>query len=336
MRTIRRGYTWVELVVIICVIVFLLAMLIPAMQQSRTPARRNVCINNMRNLALAVTNYAFANGGYPGVLNPLTKLPADRNDKPAVARVTWLVPMLPYLERTDIYELYRVSSRFAGGSAEDPRGIYLDILACPSAQPVRRGNAALPPCNYVVNTGRADVIASLGKSGEAGYPADWQANGVFFNHYNDDVGNPPDAPLVWISQALISSHDGSSLTLMLSERLDAGSYSYPPFSALEAEAAMAFVWWPSTTNQLPYQPPHASQRINGPHDGSSIHRARPSSNHVTGVNVAFCDGHARFIRQDIDYGVWCLLMTPYGRECNEPGKLDMEPSSARNNYGFLR
>lgn len=45
----------------------------------------------------------------------------------------------------------------------------------------------------------------------------------------------------------------------------------------------------------------------------------PSSNHPTGVNVSFCDGHTRFLSQDIDYTVFCLLMTPWGQMCNTPG-----------------
>ncbi|HEV3343453.1 MAG TPA: DUF1559 domain-containing protein [Pirellulales bacterium] len=337
----RRGYTWVELVAIVCVLVFLLALLLPAVQQARSPGRRNTCSNNMRNLALAVTNYASARGVYPGYLNSLLTGPAkftvpatDEGDA-GEARVTWLVCVLPYLERTDIYNLYR-NPGLARANGVDPRSVYLNDLVCPAgsgSQQPKPGSP--PPCDYAVNTGRADVAASAGDEEQAGYPADWMANGVFFSHFHDAVQNPADAPLEWISQEYISTHDGSSMTVMLSERLDAGSYSFPPSSALDVEAAIGFVWWPSR-NKAPFQPPHPSQRINGPPDALPINRARPSSNHSGFVNVAFCDGHTRSISQDIDYGVWCLLMTPDGRHCNDPGKVELERESSQNNYHFLR
>lgn len=73
----------------------------------------------------------------------------------------------------------------------------------------------------------------------------------------------------------------------------------------------------------------------------------PSSNHPTGVNVSFCDGHTQFMSQDIDYSVFCLLMTPWGQMCNTPGTatgFDVGASatsavyypSGANNYGVLR
>src|SRR5579863_931520 len=116
----RRGYTWIELVVCIGVILFLLALLLPAVRQSRIPGSRNTCSNNMRNLALSVMMYAGANGAYPGYLNSLATVPGE-------ARVTWIVSVLPYLERTDIYNAYR-NPGLARAGGVDPRMIYMDVL----------------------------------------------------------------------------------------------------------------------------------------------------------------------------------------------------------------
>jgi prepilin-type processing-associated H-X9-DG protein len=46
--------------------------------------------------------------------------------------------------------------------------------------------------------------------------------------------------------------------------------------------------------------------------------ARPASAHSGGMNVAFCDGHGDFLRDDIDYKVYQQLMTPWGRKCVDP------------------
>ena len=334
----RSAFTWVELLVIVCVLALLMAMLLPAVQQSHIPSRRSTCNNNLHQLALAATNYVAFKGEYPGYLE---SLPTDRDREIGdgrASRVTWVVELLPYLERNDIYELYRSCDYLLPGApAElDPRQIYLPILTCPSAVANRRSKPLHPPCNYIANTGRADVFASAGNEQQPGWPNDWRANGVFFNHYRDGAALPADAPLVSLSQDFITTHDGSSLTLMLSERVDAGSYSFPPTTALDTESALGFVWWPSASDQPTFIPPHPSQRINGPDDSLPINNARPTSNHPTGVNAAFCDGHTRFISQDIEYGVWCLLMTPHGAEANTPAEVELTPPGPTNNYQYLR
>jgi len=46
--------------------------------------------------------------------------------------------------------------------------------------------------------------------------------------------------------------------------------------------------------------------------------ARPASAHSGGMNVAYCDGHSEFLREDIDYVVYQQLMTPNGRKSVNP------------------
>ena len=49
--------------------------------------------------------------------------------------------------------------------------------------------------------------------------------------------------------------------------------------------------------------------------------ARPSSRHPGGVNVLFCDAHTQFLSQNIDYKVYCLLMSSDGPEVRPPGAM---------------
>ncbi len=141
--------------------------------------------------------------------------------------------------------------------------------------------------------------------------------------------------MIYTTQDYVTAHDGSSQTLMLSENNNVpiyavsgtpppgltggpGSWGNPATSGSERNTC--FIWWPDKT-------PSNAMKINAPPaapDATNyyFYFVRPAANHPGGVNVSFCDGHARFLSQEIDYFVYCLLMTPYGAQCNTPGTLN--------------
>ncbi len=102
---VKRGFTLIELLVVISIIAVLISLLLPAVQSAREAARRAQCVNNLKQMALALHNYISATGVIPpGIVNTTVNL----GQGPPGSLSTWTswsaqAMLLPYLEQSPLY-----------------------------------------------------------------------------------------------------------------------------------------------------------------------------------------------------------------------------------------
>jgi prepilin-type N-terminal cleavage/methylation domain-containing protein len=106
-RNLRRGFTLVELLVVIAIIAILVLLLLPAINAAREAARRNGCLNNMRQLGLGAANCESATKRFPLASDAKVDLTVSSPMSTTAASVdglSWLYELLPYIEENILYK----------------------------------------------------------------------------------------------------------------------------------------------------------------------------------------------------------------------------------------
>jgi prepilin-type N-terminal cleavage/methylation domain-containing protein/prepilin-type processing-associated H-X9-DG protein len=203
----RQGFTLIELLVVIAIIAVLIALLLPAVQSAREAARRAQCVNNLKQLGLAVHNYISQTNVFPNQ--------TIQNTTYWAWEPSWAAAILPMLEQQPIYNAINFSvpmldlgpfTGFPGGFPQNTTAglTFLPTFICPSESLIHQAGAQLveyAQTNYAGNYGGPAMLTSC--------------NGLIVPAKGD----------LWIKSAgagtlsIAAVTDGTSNTAMFSEHL---------------------------------------------------------------------------------------------------------------------
>jgi prepilin-type N-terminal cleavage/methylation domain-containing protein/prepilin-type processing-associated H-X9-DG protein len=338
----RRGFTLIELLVVIAIIAVLIALLLPAVQAAREAGRRAQCVNNLKQMGLAIQNYIDVQGAIPPTaMNQLGAPNPSSNNFGMKARI------LPYMEQVGIFNALNQTSNWEQGTGSPPGNEgsndtvviqQINTFLCPS-------DANVPCGTYTFKDG-----VTKGQTAYGSYPNNLGT--IFYNN-----GGKFDGPAHRMSEATPNNHgvvvtlpmitDGLSNTVIFSEWVRGRNQNASPSNGVWAIylSSMAEPTANTTTSVNLYVAPcqssttfaanydHKGQKWgnhNTAEGGGYSHVMMPntkacffsnkttvdidtlvgaSSNHPGGVNVGMLDGSVKFIKNSINPTTWRAIAT---------------------------
>jgi prepilin-type N-terminal cleavage/methylation domain-containing protein/prepilin-type processing-associated H-X9-DG protein len=128
-----RGFTLIELLVVIAIIAVLIALLLPAVQAAREAARRASCVNNLKQMGLAIANYESVNGAYP--MGTFRQSPNFGQNCGVSYFYTWSDYIWPFMEQNQLAQSMNFTAPYNSVRQFTAFGSKVQAYVCPSDTP---------------------------------------------------------------------------------------------------------------------------------------------------------------------------------------------------------
>ena len=312
----RAGFTLIELLVVIAIIAVLIALLLPAVQAAREAARRAQCVNNLKQMGLALHNFEQTYKSFP-----VEATGSFYDVVPFVARHGWPSRILPYLEQATIAASlnFQVHWYDAGNTTAASTG--LGVFTCPTAIPVKPGyeytlygstsnpRIAYPGANW--DYGNSDsisaaLIATLGVGNGLGVIS----SGTDPNAANFDAGTTLAQITDGLSNTILAIEDSSRPWLWQGRRF----VNPTPPTASPKNSVTGGVWASNLKAVVIDGSTYDGSLIPGPCGVNCSNNNEIFSFHPGGANVAMADGSVRFLRGQTPIRIVAALVTRQGSE----------------------